>query len=294
MPPGSASLPEPTAEANGPTVALEADGRRVILKWHCLRRQSADQAFSRANLKTALAAGAVVEVDLVATSDGDLVCLHDLTLDGETTGQGPVAAQPSAAVLALRQRDSTGRPTDSRVLSFAEIVEMLRSNPPVGRPDGRVQLDLKEPLAGITPEVCRRLAAALGGLGGWFTLSGPSWSAVERLAAGLPDLATGFDPEDAIEAGMASYDVPGYLLDTAPSARVFYLDHDFVLGCLAKGQNPIAPLRAAGKRVDCWTLDAAQDEVIDKLAALIAAGADQITTNDPEVLAQLWRRRSGG
>jgi hypothetical protein len=173
------------------------------------------------------------------------------------------------------------------VLSLGEIALMVRASLPPGRPDGCVQLDLKEPLAGITPEVCRRFAAALGELGGWFTLSGPSWPAVERLAAVVPGVATGFDPEDAIEAGMAPDEVPGYLLETAPSAHVFYLDHGFVLDCLARRQNPIAPLRAAGKRVDCWTLDASHDRVLEKLEALIAAGADQITTNDPERLAQL-------
>jgi glycerophosphoryl diester phosphodiesterase len=298
MPRASAGCPRgcdlpPDRAADAPAIALEAGGRQIALKWHKLRRRREDPAFSRANLESALAAGAVVEVDLVATADGDLVCLHDLTLDGETTGEGPVAAQPSAAVLALRQRDPAGRPTDSRVLSLGEIVEVLRSNPPAGRPDGRIQLDLKEPLAGITPEVCRCFAGALGGLGGWFTLSGPSWPAVERLAAAVPGLATGFDPEDAIEAGMASHEVPGHLLDTAPSVRIFYLEHGFVLACLAQGQNPIAPLCAAGKRVDCWTLDADHDRVVAKLEALIAAGADQITTNDPERLAHLWRGRSG-
>jgi hypothetical protein len=93
---------------------------------------------------------------------------------------------------------------------------------------------------------------------------------------------------------MAPRDVPAYLLETAPAARIFYLDHGFVLGCLARGENPIAPLRAAGKRVDCWTLDADHAHVVDKLAALIAAGADQITTNDPEVLGQLWNRHVAG
>jgi glycerophosphoryl diester phosphodiesterase len=280
--------------AGPPAIALEAEGRRITLKWHKLRRRREDMAFSRANLATALCAGAAVEVDLAATADGDLVCLHDRTLERETTGEGPVATQPSAAVLALRQRDCAGRPTASRVLSLGEIVQMLRANPPPGRPDGRIQLDLKEPLAGITPKVCRSFAAALGDLGGWFTLSGPSWPAVERLAAVAPGIATGFDPEDAIEAGLTPDEVPRHLLETAPAARLFYLDHRFVLECLAKRQNPIAPLKAAGKRVDCWTLDPDHDRVVlYKLDALIAAGADQITTNDPERLAQLWRGRSG-
>jgi glycerophosphoryl diester phosphodiesterase len=87
--------------------------------------------------------------------------------------------------------------------------------------------------------------------------------------------------------------VPSHLLETVPSARIYYFEHGFVLECLAQGRNPIAPLCAAGKRVDCWTLDADHDRVVAKLEALIAAGVDQITTNDPERLAHLWRGRSG-
>jgi glycerophosphoryl diester phosphodiesterase len=283
----------PDLAADPPTIALEAGGRPITLGWHKLRRRREDPAFSRANLEAGLGAGAAVEVDLVATADGDLVCLHELRLEDETTGCGPVAGQSSESVLSFRQRDNTGRPLGSRVLSLDEIVEVLRANPPGDRPDWRVQLDLKEPLSGITPQVCRRFAAALADLGGWFTLSGPSWPAIQRLAAAVPGLATGFDPEDAIEAGMAPDEVPRFLLEAAPSARILYLDHLFVLNCLAKRQNPVAPLRAAGKRVDCWTLDADHDPVLEKLEALIAAGVDQITTNDPERLSQLWRRRSG-
>jgi glycerophosphoryl diester phosphodiesterase len=276
-----------------PAVALEAGGRLIALKWHQLRRRRQDPAFARDNLAAALAAGATVEVDLVATADGDFVCLHELRLECETTGYGAVAGHSSAAVLALRQRGNAGEPLDSPVLGFSELVDIVRSHRLPGRPDGRIQLDLKEPLAGITAEVCRRFAKVLGDLGGWFTLFGPSWPAIARLAAAVPGLATGFDPEDAIEAGMASHEVPGHLLATAASAHIFYLDHNFVLDCLAQGQNPIAPLCAAGKRIDCWTLDGDHDRVLEKLKALIAAGTDQITTNDPEMLSHLWQRRSG-
>jgi glycerophosphoryl diester phosphodiesterase len=264
----------------------------ITLKWHQLRRRRQDPAFARVNLGAALAVGATVEVDLVATADGDFVCLHELTLECETTGCGTVAGHSSAAVLALRQRDNAGEPLDSHVLGFSELVDIVRSHRLPGRPDGCIQLDLKEPLAGITGEACRRFARELGDLGGWFTLSGPSWPAIARLAAAVPGLATGFDPEDAIEAGMASHDVPGHLLETAPSARIFYLDHGFVLDCLAQGHNPITPLHAAGKQIDCWTLEGDHDRVLDKLEMLIAAGADQITTNDPEMISHMWRRRA--
>ena len=61
------------------------------LKWHQLRRRRSDPVFLRANLDAALATRAACEVDLVLTLDGHFVCLHDLTLDDETTGSGPVA-----------------------------------------------------------------------------------------------------------------------------------------------------------------------------------------------------------
>src|SRR5690606_12743345 len=125
---GCALSPEPAA--GEPAIALAAGERLVALKWHQLRRRLEDPVFARANLKAGLAAGAALEVDLLATADGYLVCLHELTLDEETTGHGPVAAQPSAAVLALRQRDAAGRPTGSPVLSLGELVQPVGPGPP--------------------------------------------------------------------------------------------------------------------------------------------------------------------
>jgi glycerophosphoryl diester phosphodiesterase len=274
-------------------VAIEADGRQVLLKWHCLRRRAADPAFARANLLAGLATGAALEVDLVATADGAFVCLHDLTLDAETTGSGPVVAQPAAAVLALRQRDPTGWVLASTVLGFEELTRLVRACPPPGPPDGRIQLDLKEGADGITPAVERRFAAALEDIGAWFTLSGESWPAVARLAALVPDLVTGFDPDEAIGQGLAGAAVARHALATAPEAAIYYLRYGFVLACLARGCNPLAPLRAAGKRIDCWTIDADEPDLVAKLKALIAAGADQITTNEPERLARRWQAARG-
>ena len=62
------------------------------LKWHMVRRRRDDPAFLRRNLVAGLEAEAALEVDLVLTADRHFVCLHDLTLDAETTGTGPVAS----------------------------------------------------------------------------------------------------------------------------------------------------------------------------------------------------------
>src|SRR5690606_15136698 len=119
---GCALSPEPAA--GEPAIALAAGERLVALEWHRLRRRREDPVFARANLKPGLAAGAALEVDLVATADGDLVCLHELPLDEETTGHGPVAVQPSAAVLALRQRDAPARPPGAPARGLAPMARI--------------------------------------------------------------------------------------------------------------------------------------------------------------------------
>jgi glycerophosphoryl diester phosphodiesterase len=275
-------------------------GRLISLKWHQLRRRREDPAFARANLEAGLAAGAVLEVDLVATADGDLVCLHELRLEDETTGRGVVAAQSSDSVLSFRQRDNAGRSLHTRVLSLGQIVDMLGANPPAGRQYGRVQLDLKEPPAGITLEVCRRFAAVwvTTAAGSRFPARAGRPSSASRLQCRASPPASIQRRRSRPRGGDRGRDgarrgAPLPPRDRAPSASIVYLDHLFVLDCLAKRQNPLAPLRVAGKRVDCWTLDADHERVLEKLEALMAAGADQITTNDPEGLSQLWRRRSG-
>src|SRR6185503_11718058 len=61
------------------------------LKWHMLRRRKSDAPFLRENLVAALKIGAACEVDIAFTADGHALCLHDPSLDRETTGRGLVA-----------------------------------------------------------------------------------------------------------------------------------------------------------------------------------------------------------
>lgn len=75
---------------------------RLRFKWPRLERHRTDPPFSRANLEAGLAAGAPLEVDLRATADGHWVCLHDATLERETSGAGPIAAQRRVELERLR------------------------------------------------------------------------------------------------------------------------------------------------------------------------------------------------
>lgn len=262
------------------------DGRRIALKWHKLRRRAGDPPFARANLHAGLAAGAVLEVDLVATADAQFVCLHDRTLDAETMARGPVAALTAAELATVPMRGSDGRARAEPVLSLAELAATVARHLPPGGGDGRIQLDLKERRS-TCPVSRERLAGVLGAHASWFTLSGDDWAAVTALA--VPGLHLGYDPWDLSERGLPAEAVLKATLHIARGARIVYLHHPFLLAALDQGVDPVAALHAAACRVDAWTVDPDRSDLAGVLHRLAAAGVDQITTNDPCALARTWR-----
>lgn len=265
-------------------------GRSLRLKWHQLRRRRADPVFLRANLEAALAAGAACEVDLVATADGHLVCLHDLTLDAETTGSGPVAAADRHAIERLQQRAPDGTPMTEPPLFLDEVVSAVRRHG--CRSDGRVQLDLKVPPQQLGPAVLDRFRSVLADTAPAFTAGGCDWSAIVSLADAAPGLRRGFDPLDFHEnhpPGDASQfrALAELTRATAPDADIYYLQADLILAGLDLGVNMVELVRSPGAEVDAWTIDADRAELRHVLQRLIDAGCDQITSNDPDVLTPL-------
>jgi glycerophosphoryl diester phosphodiesterase len=260
------------------------------LKWHQLRRRRTDPVFLRGNLEAALASRAACEVDLVLTGDGHFVCLHDLTLNAETTGTGPVNAASRAEIEHLRQRGPDGTVLTDPPLFLDEVVAAARRHglPPTGL----LQLDIKEPDSSIGTAVLDRLAATLGDDAAAFVAGGCDWTAVCRLAAAAPGLHRGFDPGDlyAAEPVHSAHDfrrLAEQALGIAPDAAIYYLEADIVLAGLSVGVNLVELVRCNGAEVDAWTVDADRPWLREVLRLLIAAGCHQITTNDPEALAPL-------
>ena len=94
---------------------------------------------TRASTLAAVSSGAtVIEADVRTTRDGQLVVLHDATLDRTTTGSGPVGGKTLAEI---REYDAgtwfDARFSDQRVLTLSEVYAICR-----GKMD--VLLDLKE------------------------------------------------------------------------------------------------------------------------------------------------------
>lgn len=264
--------------------------RAPRLKWHQLRRRCSDPVFLRANLEAALQAGAACEVDLVATADGHFLCLHDLTLDAETTGTGPVAALDRIEIERLRQRAPDGRPLAEAPLFLDEVVAAVRRRGAV--PPGSVQLDVKLAEPDLTPPLLATLPLVLGHDTACFTAGGYDWTAICRLAQAAPGLRRGFDPLEFHEQtpprnAPEFRDLAELTLSTAPDAAIYYLHAEMVLEGLDVGVNMVERLRSRGAEVDCWTIDADEPNVTMVLHRLIAAGCDQITTNDPEALATI-------
>jgi glycerophosphoryl diester phosphodiesterase len=74
----------------------------------------------------ALAAGVdLVETDVHLTRDGEVVVLHDPTLDRTTTMRGAVRTVSRAELDAARLRGLDGTPTDERVPALAALLDLV-------------------------------------------------------------------------------------------------------------------------------------------------------------------------
>ncbi len=257
------------------------------LKWHQLRRRSDDPVFLRENLAAGLRAGAALEVDVVLTADGHAVCLHDLSLDNETTGTGPVAEASRAEIERLQQRGYNGKPLPSPPLFFDEVVDAARRLGPAA--PGIIQLDIKEPPGRLVGYSLDRLIATLDDLVPAFTVGGHDWETIERLVEAAPGLRAGFDPQGLYGERMptdaaAFRSLATETLTQAPTAAIYYLEADLVMAGLVEGVNLIELVSAKGAEVDAWTIDLDRASLLPRL---IAAGCHQITTNDPLALAPI-------
>lgn len=262
------------------------------LKWHMLRRRRDGPPHRRANLVAGLEAGAALEVDLVLTADGHFACLHDLTLEAETTGAGPVASATRADLMRLRQRGPEGAILDDPPLFLDEVVAAVARH---RRPDGGLlQLDMKDPPERLDDDAVARLRDALGPHAGHFIAGSTDARFLARLRIAVPGLARGFDPlalygfGDEIPVDRAGFTrIAEEMVRLAPDAAMFYLQADLILAGLACGVDLVAPARAAGAAVDAWTIDTTRPAVRDVLATLLGLGIDQITTNEPDLLGPL-------
>lgn len=272
---------------------LDRDGHRCWLKWHRARRRATDPVFARDRILEGLRLGASVEVDLVVHGGGGMAVLHNLVLDEETTGSGPVRAADPARLRALHRRANDGRVLPERVTLLEDLCDDLRRDPP--HPAALLQLDFKEDHAALDVRVLSGFGAAIGGLGSQIILSGGDLAAVMALAGAAPGLRIGYDPchGGSLAELRATGDFSGWIgaaLRAAPAAELIYLAHEIVMAADAAGIDLIGLVHAQGRRVDAYTIQRVTPESLALAERLLALKADQITTDDPEGLCAAMTR----
>jgi len=266
---------------------IERNGHRTWLKWHRARRRVSDPVFTGARILEAMRLGASVEVDLVVHADHGFAILHNGTLEAETTGTGRVRETSAATLRGLHLRDNTGSPLPDQVMLLEDLCALLQANPP--HPDALLQLDYKEDLAALDPQTIANFAASVAPVATSLVLSGGDAAAIALLAQATPDLRTGYDPcyGDPLAQLRATGNYQAFIADAlaaAPEAEMIYLAYEIVLAAQDAGMDIIAPIHAAGRRIDAWTIRQVSPETLAQVDRLLDLKVDQITTDDPEGL----------
>ena len=266
---------------------IERGGHRTWLKWHRARRKATDPVFTGARILEGMRLGASVEVDLVIHADHGCAVLHNFELEKETTGAGLVRETSAQALRALHLRDNAGVILPDQVLLLEDLCALLVEQPPQ---DGALlQLDFKEELPALDKRSIANFATSVGPIADAFILSGGDIGAIRALSAAVPALKTGYDPcyGESLARLQATGDFASFVAEAlvdAPQADMIYLAFELVLAAEDAGFDIVAPIHAAGKRIDAWTIRQVTPASIEQVERLLALKVDQITTDDPEGL----------
>ena len=271
-------------------IFIEHDGFRSWLKWHRGLKEKGDTVFTAERVLECLNLGGSVEIDLVKHKGGGFVALHDKTLERETTGTGRVADTKPAVLKSLELRDVNGEPSGHHVLLLSDIARLLADK--VLPKTALLQLDFKEGRGTLTPDDVIAFQQAVAPLINHVILSGGDAEVLRYVSSGLSDIQLGFDPSD-----------PDIMLETLhhrtfetfvenalaamPDAVMIYLDYRFVLEVDHLGFDMIAAFHRAGKRIDAWTINQANQASLPQVMRLLDLRCDQITTDEPMALEAL-------
>ncbi len=212
-----------------------------------------------------------VELDVHLTSDGQVVVIHDNTLERTTDGRGLVS---DFTLEELRRLDAGAwfRPTfgGERIPLLAEVIELTR---------GRCSLQVE--IKGTSPGIAERTAAVLrdGGVLADTLVTSFTHVLLPAVKQAEPRLRTGtlfgstMLPEDHRSRVQEA-------INLAHWAQADAIDPHFRMVT----PELVEAAHRAGLEVATWTADDPDD-----MRRLIAAGVDRMTTNVPDVLLALPR-----
>jgi glycerophosphoryl diester phosphodiesterase len=250
-------LAPPAAGGSRPAIAAHRGGARL---W---------PENSLAAFRGAIRLGVdLVELDVHQTRDGEVVVLHDPTVERTTTGQGALRDLAWGELQTLSIRDAAGE----RVPRLAEVLALLQPTS-VG-----LLLEIKvgpggDRYPGIEERVLGLVQAA--GLAGRTTVMAFEWATLERLRAlSAPVRLTGLLSQRGAErlGGVGS---------AATRLRALGA-HDLGIERTLLTPEAVRAARDAGLSIGVWTVNEPED-----LRRALEAGVDYVTTDQPDLALHL-------
>lgn len=227
--------------------------------------------------RSALALGVdALELDLHLTADGEVVVLHDPTLDRTSTGGGPVREMKLADLAAVRLKTRAGALTGERVPTFAQVLDLAAPTSVELVPE--IKVDAKrQRYDGIEEKVLALIRAR--GLLARTTVQAFQVETIRRLRE--------LEPQARTMLLVARGDVER---DRARPAEAVRRARE--LGATDLGMNHrlidadvMAAARAAGIRVAAWTVNEEAD-----MRRMVGLGVDMVMSDRPDLAKRLMGR----
>jgi glycerophosphoryl diester phosphodiesterase len=218
----------------------------------------------------------VLELDVHSTSDGEIVCLHDDTVDRTTDGTGPVHGMTLAEVRALdagyafSTDGGASHPYRGMGVTIPTLQEVLEAFP-----DAWFSIEIKQSEPDIVLPVIAVIDAA--DAADHVVLVSFSDAVVSAIRARRPELVTGMSSGEMAQ-----------LLVLRPSAEASYVPPTTIVQIPAGSVTHALMARAHrfGLRLHAWTVN---DR--DEMERLLDLGVHGVMTDDPALLAEVLAER---
>jgi len=292
-----------------PDSVIQLGDRVVELKVHRCLWSGTYSENSRLAIEECAREGVVrAEIDVRLLRDGEMVVFHDDRLDRVTDAQGLVRDATAAQATGARFEDGT------HPLLFSEAIALLAAH----EFPRRVELDLKD-LEPYTRPQAEALARAVQPIKGRIHFSCPADWNLRRLLAVDPTLPVSLNPHSYIDTeddpdarlpiGAYGYrdahplarrrlsttseylrDRLGGIMRLVPGVVEAHVRVGMFEQMLDDGIADAAGIfHDLGMKVDVWTLDADTPHWRERLARLMDAGVDIVTTNTARAIAGAGR-----
>jgi glycerophosphoryl diester phosphodiesterase len=224
--------------------------------------------------RNALALGVdVLEFDLHLTRDGEVVVIHDPTLDRTTTASGAVRVRPLAEVRSARLKTRDGTVTDEHVPTFADVLDLARARSVEVLPEIKVGAD-GQPYPGIEEKVLELLRSR--NMLGRATIQAFQAATIRRLLVLQPGARTMFlASKRRLESERA---LPADAVRWAREVGATDLGMDFRVIDAAV----VTAARVAKIRLSAWTVNDEPD-----IRRMLELGVDIVMSDRPDLALKM-------